>query len=366
MLLVFDKVTFLDPVEDDEWRLELYQDLEKREDKRFSIYQDVYLPMKDLKSHGALDFVSPKSIVGLNEDEITASSLSDLMDCNWSIKAANPQIYRLPHQRFGTENHPSWHVFNDKLPQRFIEVLRNEQRFSKHLIYEGGDRYSWILSYAAGSSIATNYHLSVADKLGISPITDSALHHDLLIQKYLRAIDLECNKGNNKRLVNIVSQNIASTLLDRLLFEEELKQISFEEILKFRENTEQLRGDFMKELNAKISVDLINSSIPDIQHEILKSTQKEILEYQNELLSAKEQLWPAFIRGINQGLIPNGLAAVTFNYLGGTEYLLAGSILGTALAFVQGGLVVNNKIRKIKRGVSPVVNYLTTISKKLK
>ncbi|MDL2243292.1 hypothetical protein LJB84_00400 [Bacteroidales bacterium OttesenSCG-928-J19] len=366
MLLVFDNITFLDPVEDDEWRLHLYKDLEKKEDKRFSKYKEVYIPMKDLKAEGALNIVSPKSIIGLNDDEITASSLSDLIDSNWSQKAANPQAYGMPYQSLGKNNHPSWHIFHDKLPEKFIEILQNERDFSKHLIYEGDEDYSWILSYEAGSSISTNYHLSVANKLNLSPVTDSTLHHDLLIQKYLRTIGSDSNRGDNKALVNEVTQNLANTLLNRLLDEEELAQVSFEEILKFRESTERLRKDFVNELSSIISIDLFNSSIPSIQQEILSSTRKGIHEYQNELLSAKDKLWPTFIGSLNQGLAASGLAAVTFNYLGGTDYLLASSILGASLTLIKGGLAINNERRKTKREASPVVNYLTTIKKRLK
>lgn len=366
MLLIFDNITFLDPVEDDEWRAKLYKDLEEAEDKRFSKYQEVYIPMKELRAEGALDFVSPRNIIDLDEVEITASTLSDLIDPNWIQKAVNPQIYGMPHRKLGENNHPSWNVFYDKLPDRFIEILQTENKFSKHLIHEGDEHYSWILSYEAGSSITTNYHLSVASKLGLSPITDSNLHHDLIIQKYLRTIGQDKNKGDDNHLVNEVTQNLANNLLNKLLDEDELKQVSFEEILKFRERTEQLRRDFLKDLNSKISIDLINSSIPNIQQEILSSTKKGINEYQNELLAAKDKLWPAFVGSLNQGLAASGLAAVTFNYLGGTDYLLASSILGASLTFIKGALTVRNEMLKNKREVSPVVNYLTTIKKKLK
>lgn len=365
MLLVFDNITFLEPVEDDEWRAKLYKDLEKAEDKRFSKYQEVYIPMKDLRTEGALDFVSPKNITGLDEVEITASTLSDLIDSSWSQKAANPQIYGMPHRRLGENNHPSWNVFYDKLPESFIEILYNEHSFSKHLIHEGDENYSWALSYEAGSAITTNYHLSVANSLELSPVTDSTMHHDLLIQKYLRAIDSNKNKGDDKNLVNEVTQNLANTLLNKLLDEDELRHVTFEEILKFREKTELLRKDFIQELNSKISIDLINSSIPNIQQEILSITKKGIIEYQNELLSAKDKLWPAFVGSLNQGLAASGLAAVTFNYLGGTDYLLASSILGASLTFIKGALTVKNQVKKNKREVSPVVNYLTTIKKKI-
>ena len=38
MLLVFENVVFLDPVDDDSWRAKLFQDLETQEDKRFAKY----------------------------------------------------------------------------------------------------------------------------------------------------------------------------------------------------------------------------------------------------------------------------------------------------------------------------------------
>jgi hypothetical protein len=36
MVLVFENVVFLDPVDDDSWRAKLFQELETQEDKRFA------------------------------------------------------------------------------------------------------------------------------------------------------------------------------------------------------------------------------------------------------------------------------------------------------------------------------------------
>ncbi len=45
LLLIFDSITFLDPVTDDEWRAKLFRDLETTEDLKFEKYRSLQKPL---------------------------------------------------------------------------------------------------------------------------------------------------------------------------------------------------------------------------------------------------------------------------------------------------------------------------------
>lgn len=369
LLLVFDSVTFLDPVLDDKWRAELYKNLETQEDIRYRKYRDLYKPLLELKAEGAVEFISPVQLPNLDFTKITASTLSDLMDSNWYSIASDPLKYNMPHQKLGSNGSPSWDIFKPKLPDCLIDIFRNNYNFSNHLIREGGENYNWSFSYQAGSAISTNFHLAAANKLGLSPTTDSIMHHDLLLKKFFRAENNNGHPDEDQQLSTVIGQNVATTLLKKLLDDSELSKTSFDEILEFRQKTKKLREDFLKEINNKISIDLIGASeasIVDINKEIVKKTSQEITDYQNEITSAKSKIWPAFTGSLNKGLATGGLGAVAFSYLGGTEYLLGGSILAASLTFLTSALTVKNEIDKNKIKRTATVNYITSVQKGLK
>lgn len=366
MLLVFDEINFLDPVEDDEHRAKLYRNLETAEDRKFRKYRDLHQPLLELKSEGAIKYILPNQVVLTNKEEVTASAISDLIDKDWIEIAKNPQKYQMPHRKLGVNESPSWNIFEDKIPKEFISVIKSNTNFQQHLIYEGDSVYSWILSYEAGSAISTNYHLAVASKLGLAPCTDSLMHHDLLMKKFFRAEKYNGYLTKDEDITKSISQNIAITLIEKLLDSDHLSQVSFEEILKFRDKTKNIRHEFIREINEKISINLMGaseSSLIEFNKEILLNTKKEIFEYQNEIKSIRNRLWPEFIGSLNHGLASTGMAAVAFNYLGGTEYLLGASIIGASLSLLKSSLSINNEFSKQKRKKSPIMNYLTRVQK---
>ena len=62
LLLVFNSVHYLDPVDDDDWRAKLLSDLEDSHDPRFRTYRDVHAATPSLVQEGAVVREDPKSI----------------------------------------------------------------------------------------------------------------------------------------------------------------------------------------------------------------------------------------------------------------------------------------------------------------
>src|SRR5271165_1445881 len=81
MLLVFDEVTFVDPVDDAEWRAKLFADLESY-DPEFARYQGVDAALPELIKQGCIKRFDPGPHIN-DRSLVTVSALSDLSDLNW-------------------------------------------------------------------------------------------------------------------------------------------------------------------------------------------------------------------------------------------------------------------------------------------
>jgi len=245
MLLVFDEVTFVDPVDDDEWRAKLFKDLETHNEK-FAEYKDVHAVLPALICEGCIKRFDPGPFVHSGRLLSTASALSDLNDPKWVSVAANPQKFGMPS--ISVRGNRSWQIFWPKLPEQFITALRETAEFRKHLLTEGDEWSSWSLSYAAGSAIGIGVHLDIAEELGLAPVTDSGLHHRLLLAKLARSLD-ESDKPHPipDDAIRHLTIEIATTMLSQVLPEERLDQTTFDEIIVFRNNTELLRKQFISD-----------------------------------------------------------------------------------------------------------------------
>ena len=229
MLLVFDTVTFLDPVDDDEWRAQLFRDLEHQEDRRFNKYRRIHGSTQVLVQEGAVQRVAPASIQSLAATTTVAATVSDLLDPDWVHDASKPADYHLPHRNLAPDGGATWQIFRPKIPDRFLDVVYDSEPLRRHLVHEGTSNSSWTLSYEAGSALALNGHLAAAAELDLAPITDSHLHHRLVLRKMLRQGN---HKGDDKRPVmpevaEYLARDTAISLLSSLVHRRGLEGASF-------------------------------------------------------------------------------------------------------------------------------------------
>lgn len=366
MLLVFESVTFLDPVSDDSWRAQLFRSLEQHEDQRFDAYRQVHEGLPLLFEEGVARRIDPANVTAMREPVTTAAALSDLLDPGWSHVAANPLRYGMPHRKLGPQGTPTWQIFLSKMPQEFVQALRFEESFRKHLVWEGDSNASWTLSYEAGSAISISVHLSAAEELGLAPVSDSPMHHELLIRKLVRRKDYpnERSRPIAEDVVDQLTHSTAASIVDDLLPRHLLREITFEEILRFRESTRELRRQAITDIGSRLSV---LSKVPEPEdllaagREVQQALRKDLREYRAEIGSTRDKLWPTLVGSLTPTLASGSVAAVAMNFIGGPGYALAASVLAGSLALMKGALDIRAERKKVETSRAPAVTYLARV-----
>ncbi|MBK3472424.1 hypothetical protein JJD61_17160 [Pseudomonas carnis] len=367
LMLVFDGVTFLEPVKDAEWRAGLFRSLEINEDPRFFKYRVLEQDLKTLEQEGALSIVDPQSLAAFKRPETSLAAISDLQDPLWCKMASNPSVFGLPHQRQTDTQQPTWQMFSQKIPTEFRHFLGTDTA-REHLINEADDHYAWTLSYAAGSAAALNFHLAAAADLGLSPITDSELHHRLLLRKATRTLtpDSEWTDPVSTQL----SQSATSTavkLLESLMPRQALESARFDTILRFRENTRGDRAALVNELtNRLIQISNTTSYAELSRSQIALSMEisKEVREYQAAIGAARDKLWPNLVKGLGLTFATGTSAALLYEYLlGGPMGVLTGALSGVAYSSLAHVLDSRAEKRQAERAASPSIAYLSRVSR---
>jgi hypothetical protein len=264
---------------------------------------------------------------------------------------------------------PSWQVFFPKLPEDFIQALTDLPDLKNHLLVEGDHRTSWSLSYAAGSAIGIALHLEVAEELGAAPVTDSELHHRLLLMKVARGQE---NAGRDVPLpddaIRLLTSEIASTVLKEVLPEERLAEVSFEDIIKFRSNTSSLRKQFIGDIEARIGK---LRTVPEAEEwvyvgrQVLSDLQQEVHHYQAEFIASRDKLWPGIVSSVNSALVTGGLGAVAMSFIGGPGKVLIGSMVGAGIGMLKSALDTRAETRKLANSSAPSMAYLSRISRQI-
>ena len=365
MLLVFEKLTFLDPVDDESWRATLYKQLEDAEDQRFRKYRDLYSVIQDLLKEGVLARCDPEDIPSVVGATAAASALSDIMDPDWVALASKPSEYGLPHRSFAAEGGPTWQAFLSKLPLEFVNALYRDAELRHHIVHPGTASASWTLTYAAGSAAATSVHLAAAEDLRLAPVTDSTLHHRLLLSKLVRSQRASADaQPLSDAVIRQLTHSISLALVSDLLPASRLAQTSFSDILSFRDKSRSLRTQFVSDVSTRLAA---LKEVPAETHlavtaaRVRQELEGELREFRGEMRSVRDRIWPALASAANTSVASGGLAAVAMSYIGGPGYALAASIAAASLALLKSGLDLRAERRKVETSSAPGVSYLSTI-----
>jgi len=360
LLLLFDTVTFLDAVDDDRHREFLFREVEHNH-AGFLAYRDLGAAMPWLRSEGVVDVRSPSTLDAFYKDITADAILSDLLDKSW-VAEADPRKFRLATQYY--EGQPCWNVFKPKLLDNVVEALREREEFRHHLLFDGGDRYAWELSYSAGSSVGINIHLSVADQLGLAPVTDSRLHHMLMLRKLSRSFEVDRSLSGFDDFVEAVSQRAMIKIVDAILPAGRIELLSLEDVMRFREETKALRHDFVDAVTQTVTKQ-IDPSKPIESERVVASVTEALAErarvYGGELAGVRDRLWPRLIEGLGAPvpLLAAGTAALAASVIGGPAHVVAASIL--ALGPLKAATEWLAERSKAGRSASPAVAYLSRI-----
>jgi len=365
LLLVFDGVTFLDPVTDDGWRACLMEDSVQDTDPKFVGYSEIHNSVEELKKQKAISVVSPDILTREQKLLSSASAFSDLMDHDWCRVATRPDRFGMPFQQHNGS--ATWQIFKPKLPDVFTDKLLSERSLRKHLIEEGGDDTAWSLSYEAGSAISIALHLAASEQLSVAPVTDSPMHHQLLLQKLTREY---YGKSSGEApiplgVADLLARQTVFSLMKDILPVETLAKTTFGEIVEFRKETALCRDQFVRQLTNEFAV--CRSEVkPERLHQLLLEKSlvvtEKVKEYENELAKSRDKIWPNFVSSLNKTLAAGGIAgAISFQYIGGPGSVLAGSVVAAGLAFLTGLLDIQAEVNNARRSASPSVAYLSKL-----
>lgn len=362
LIMLFDGVTFLDAIDDEEWRERLFVDIED-EDPRFSSYRDIAAAIPMLRQSGIVDVRSPETVHAIEGDLTLAATLSDLGDAAW-VRSADPSRWGLATQRWGVDSRPAWNIFAPKIPSRVSELMVDGGPLEQHLYRCGGDDYAWSLSYAAGSSIGLNTHLAAAAELGLAPVTDSRLHHELLFMKLMRSrkdaenIGVFDAEGDIEKLTHASMVKLLSEFLPR----HQLEAVSIEQILQFRTETAEVRRELFSELvgqfRAKIDLEK-PASIAKAEAEVRDAIRKSLTAYRAEIGAVRNKLMPKLIDVTNFAVPAASMVGLATGYLGSAGYALAASVAGSALQITKQYLDWRGEYRKVQDNRSSAVAFLS-------
>jgi hypothetical protein len=365
LLLLFDSVTFIDPVDDEDWRSQLFCDLEA-EHTRFSAYRDLAACMPWLRNEGIVKVINPRCLCSLDDGLTIAATLSDLSDSSW-IRAADPRPYKMPMQTYRETGAPSWNIFRPKFPTRLVEALTATPSLKHHVFEEGDDHLAWILSYAAGSAIGINLHLAAADELDLAPVTDSLMHHKLMLMKLARKVINDESPLYSELYFDRVAQHITFKVIDEILPSQKLEQLSLYDIIQFRKETESLRGGLLAEMRRCTFLEFDFRKYQEfdvVERKIVENVLKCTKTYSDEIANVRDRLWPKMSEGFS-GAAPTGtaIAGLAGSYISGSGYVLAASVMLSALQPLKVALEWNADLKKAQRSASNAIAYLSRVSR---
>lgn len=378
LLLIYDSVTFLDEVSSPEWRRHLFAEMACTGSTLFSCYEQLYDDYELLVESNIVNILDPKSLETYNSEIVAKATMDDLQDQKFMDMAAKPHMYKLPSRtpvKFEKidENRPVWETFYGKLAKPLLSEKRyvENETWRSHILLPGGNTHSWILSYEAGSSAVLNFYLGAAEELGFAPITDSELHNNLVIRK-LKRMYAE-NMDNmpilddypRGRLNKVVANGALIKLFSEIYPTSQLKEITFRQIIKFREETGELRKNFNSEINNLLQ--LIDSDPKTIKYEkeiiqAIAGLKTEFVKFEAEMISYRNKILPTMIKSLNSGVPAGSILGIAATLLGQSPgYILGAAALGAVATMTSDLLLNRNEKRKLMSTRSPAISYLVQL-----
>ncbi|WP_210161792.1 hypothetical protein [Methylobacterium nodulans] len=349
-------------MDDDDWRGKLFEGVE-HQDAKYAAYRDLADAMPWLRREGVIKVRSPEELRSREHEITVAATLSDLSDPSW-VNEANPLSYALLTQWF--DGQPSWNVFRPKLPNGVVKALYEDPKLCHHLLAEGGDEYAWQLSYAAGSSIGINVHLAAAEELSLAPVTDSRLHHHLMLRKLQRGVSSDMTPARVDQVADAVATRTVFKVLEAILPPPSLDALSLEDILHFRRATQSVRRDFLADVRRTVSAESDPAHPVQAEKVVNRITQdlmNRARRYGAELQGARARLWPKLIDVARSPTTAGGTAAaLAASYITGSGYVLLTSALLPTLGALKAVTEWKTEEDSVRNSHATSVAYLSQLS----
>lgn len=383
LLLVFDSVTFLDEAQNTEWRRMLLQTMVV-DSPIFSSFEELADDYDMLLETNAVKVLNPTVLKACESPEVAFATKADLSDSKFIELASKPSLFNLPSRPLGAYSkspidRPTWQVFMGKIAKPLLndkQFIEDEQ-WTSHILFQGDGYQSWTLSYEAGSAAVTNFYLEAAQELNLTPVTTSQMHHQLVLRKLKRifsenesTIDL-LDDIERIRYRALSGQGEILKLFGDLFPSSKLHRISFSEILKFRDETQELRADFLREINDTLRIIDTNPFTAKYDKEVIESIKKlkeEFRKFENGLSAIRDKVLPSFAGALMYSVAGGSALGAAVSFLGGlsTAGIVATSALTTSGAFLAKALELWMENRKAIREQPPSISYLAKVSKLVK
>lgn len=189
-----------------------------------------------------------------------------------------------------------------------------------------------ILAFSQGASLSISQALLIADIHGFTPVTDNALHQQLLTLKYKRALDnisLIKRSSIPRRSLDILEQYsvIARAVLLETLSSSFLSKLSMQEILKYREGNQDALERFWLKIR-EISHELDGLEVnQDFETQLTKLIDKLVMpEFQSLIDSLKfsrTKMFGSLVSKLSTA-VPASTIISIFAGLSGAEMLALG------------------------------------------
>jgi hypothetical protein len=273
----------------------------------------------------------------------------------------------MPMQIHRETGAPSWNIFRPKFPTRLVEALTATPSLKHHIFEEGDDQLAWILSYAAGSAVGINLHLAAANELDLAPVTDSLMHHKLMLMKLARKFINDESPLYSEFYIDRVAQHITFKVIDEILPSQKLEKLSLYDLIQFRAETESLRDELLAEMRRCTFLEFNfkkHQEFDVVERKIVENVLKCTKTYSDEIANVRDRLWPKMIEGFS-GAAPSAtaIAGLAGSYISGSGYVLAASVMLNALQPLKVALEWRADLKKAQRSASNAIAYLSRVSR---
>lgn len=380
LLLVFDSLTFLDEAESAEWRRMLLQSMAQRDSPLFSSFEKLADDYDMLSETGAVRILDPKSLRACESTQVALATKADLSDPKFVEIASKPASYGLPARPLGAyrrlpADRPTWQSFMGKIAKPLLTDRRflEDKEWASQVLVPGDELQSWTLSYEAGSAAVTNFYLESAQELELTPVTTSHLHHELVLRKLKRVFAEDTRKidliddSERRRFRAIFGQGEILRLLGELYPSAGLNRVSFAEIMNFRKETQELRQEFIQEIDGVLRIIDSDPTSTAYDKEVVQAIQgikSDFKKLEDELTAVRDKVLPSFGEALLYGTAGGGALSAFVSFLGGFSPagVVAASALTISGAFLVKAIELWNEKRRILRGQGSSVSYLTKVS----
>lgn len=382
LLLIFDSITFMDDVDSD-WRAVQLKRMAK-ENKFYASFEKLSDDYDMLNELQAVQVVDPKTLKATNSTEVALATIADLSDPKFVEIASKPHRFNLPYRSFGAyglspAEKPTWQIFRGKIAKPLVEENRflEEEKWASHILVPGNEWRHWALSYEAGSAAAVNMYLEAAQELQLTPVTTSQLHHELVLRKLKRVFAEDDNKielidnAERKKFRTIFAQGEIIRLFGDLFPISRMDSVSLAEVLKFRDETEELRHKFITDIDDALRVIDSDPKTAEYDKEVIEVIRKLKIDFEKlekDLTNVRDKVLPSFTKALMYGTAGGSAMGALVSFLGGlsTATVVSASALTIIGPFLAEAIDLWNEKRKILKSQPSSVSYLASISKLVK